>query len=145
MERKTINLVVGILVLTGLIMALFWIFKSITTLLTWISPILLILTLIIDHKVVLNYGKMLVSRLKNDFLMGLVLTILTVIGFPFVTAFLFFKAMLKRKVKKMSQQADAYGGEYVRYEEVAEEETLELPELPPKEPPAESQYEELFE
>jgi hypothetical protein len=144
MERKTINLIVGILVLTGLIMALFWIFKSIATLLTWIAPILLILTLIIDRKVIFNYGKMLVSRLKNDFLMGLVLTILTVIGFPFVTAFLFFKAMLNRKVRKMTEQADNYGGDYVGYQEI-EEDTLELPELPPKEPPAESQYEELFD
>ena len=51
------NSISSILILVLLFVGLFFVAKSIFTILSWVAPIMLIATLIIDHKVVLGYGK----------------------------------------------------------------------------------------
>jgi predicted membrane protein len=136
----------ALVVLILFFVALFFIAKGIFTILSWVAPVLLILTLIIDYKVVLDYGKWIGKLLKNNILVGILAILLTIIGFPVAAGFLFFRAMVRRKLKSMGHDLDTESKqEYTEYEEVVEEEDfLELPpiEKPPHE--ADSDYDDLF-
>ena len=118
--------VIALLLFAGLIFLLFYMVKGVFSILSFLAPILFILALVFNRHVVFDYGKMLWHKLKTDTPKGLLYTLLSIVGFPVVSAFLFFKAFITQKVKKMSKTEE----EYDDYEEVVEEEDfLELPEL----------------
>lgn len=148
------NSISSILILVLLFVGLFFVAKSIFTILSWVAPIMLIATLIIDHKVVLGYGKWIFNLLKENFLMGAGAVLLTVFGFPVISGFLLAKALLYRKVNKMKEAYETQSqGEYAEYEEVQEveeikEKPLELPRLEKEEQPraqSNNEYEQLFD
>jgi len=66
--------------------------------------------------------------------MGIAAIMLTVFGFPIISGFLFGKAYLRKKVRKMASKYDVETkGEIVDYEEVEDiQEDFERLELPPK-------------
>ena len=136
-ERRNINInpfssIFGVLTMVLVFVGLFYIGIGITKLLAMIAPILLVVTAVIDYKVILNYGKWLLNLLRKDVLMGIGGILLTVFGFPFIAAFLFVKALLYRKVKKMNQAfEEKTEGEFLEYEELEEKapSPLELPTI----------------
>lgn len=134
MQRKTINTnpfnnLIGLLVMVLVVVGMFMLARFIFRILFWLSPILLIVALLLDYKVVLGYGKWLLNLVKRNPLMGIAAIVLTVLGFPLVTAFLAGKAFLKYNVKKAEkEQEEQVPGEYIDFEEV-EEQPLELSEL----------------
>ena len=89
----------------------------------------------------------------KNVLLGVGLSLLTIVAFPVVSLFLFGKAMLKKKVKEMTQQFEQKTqGEYTEYEEVKTEDAdwVELPPPPVREKPKQmrggkNEYEDLFE
>ncbi len=122
------------LVFTALaLFALYYIAKGIFWVLLWVSPVFLILTLVIDYKVVLNYLKWLGDKVQRTPISGILMGALTIFGFPVVAAFLFFKAYGQYRLKKYTSQfQDQMGGfnpqgqskpndEFVEYEEIKEE------------------------
>ncbi len=115
--------IVGMIVLYYLAKGFFWIAGM-------AMPFLLIATLIINYKVVLNYGKMLMRLLQNNVLFGIVAILLTVLAFPVVVLFLFGQALLYRKMNKWQEEVKKQkeGGDFSDFEEVSSE-TLELPQL----------------
>jgi len=116
--------------------ALYFVAKSVFTILSWIAPLLLLGAAIIDYTVILDYGKWLLKLLKENLMLGVGAVLLTVFGFPVIAGFLFGKAWLYRKMKGLKAEYETKTqGEYSEYEEIVEEkpETLELPPLP-KEP-----------
>ena len=136
----------AIVILVLFFVALYFIAKGVFTILSYVAPVLLILTLIIDYKVVIDYGKWIGKLFKNNILTGILATLLTVIGFPIAAGFLFFRAMVRRKLKSMGHDLDTESSpEYSDYEEVVEDEDfLELPPLEqPKEDPN-NNYDNLF-
>ena len=137
----------GIIILILGFVALFFVAKGIFTILSWVAPILLILTLIIDYTVIVDFGKYILKLFKNNFLTGILAVLLTVIGFPIVSGFLFFKSIFKRKIGKMMEQ-HAPKEIYADYEVVEEEEDfLELPEIQKqaeKKEPEDNEYDDLF-
>jgi hypothetical protein len=135
----------NILFLLLFFMALFFIARGVFWILSWVSPFLLIGALLLDYSVVLNYGKWLINLVKNKLLIGIVAIILTVIGFPVVAAFLFGKALFKKKLKDIKAKHEKeQQGEYVDYEELENKNTtLELPQMKPKE--KQSEYDRLFD
>ena len=146
-EINSGNSLVGILMLVVVFVALYFIASSIFTLLSWLAPVLLIITAILDHKIILNYGKWLLKLLKDNVLMGIGAVLLTIIGFPVVSGFLFVKALLYRKVNKLNEEVKRrQQGEFIEYEEIDSSPKLELPTRK-KEAQKESRsgYEELFE
>ncbi len=153
-ERRNIDVnpfssIFSILTMVLVFVGLFFLAKGIFNILAWLAPILLIITAVIDYKVILNYGKWLLNLLRKDALMGIGGILLTVFGFPIIAGFLFGKALLYRKVKKINQTIeDEKMGEFIEYEEIHEEKppTLELPSLKKeKEPQKKSNdYEQLF-
>ncbi len=92
--------------------ALFFVAQGIFRLLSYISPFLLIATLIINYRVVVDYGRWLVELFQRNPLGGLLGAIFTIIGFPVVSAYLFGKALLMRKINKMGEQfQQQFGGQ----------------------------------
>jgi hypothetical protein len=152
-ERRNIDVnpfgsIFSILTMVLIFVGLFFVAQGIFTILAWIAPILLVVTAVIDHKVILNYGKWLLNLLRKDVLLGIGGILLTVFGFPIIAGFLFVKALLYRKVKKMNQEFEKSSGEFLEYEEINEETPfpLELPtiEKEDKQEKKSNDYEQLF-
>ena len=154
--------IVSILLIILFIMGLFYIARAAFWLLSIIAPILLIITLIIDRQVVIDYGMWLVNSVKNkNWVMFIAGALLTIFGFPLVSGFLFGKAMLRRKIKQVKEEQEVrQKGEFIEYEELDEApmETLELPDWREKEreipkqkskqmqqPRGDNEYEQLFD
>lgn len=129
-EFNTQNTIVAIVFLAVTFFALFWIARGIFTILTYVAPILLLATLIINYKIVVNYGKWLWKQLQNNPIMGVIAILLTIIGFPVVSFLLFGKALLERKVKQVEEEVRMErDGNFADYE-IIDEEPLELPQRP---------------
>lgn len=121
-----------IIALVVFLFLLSFVVKGIFTILSWVAPLLLIITLIMDHKVVVDYGKFILRLIKENPLVGILGAILTFFGFPAVVGFLFFKALAKRTIKSKIQDIEQKRqGDYTDYEEVTEddEDFLELPSI----------------
>lgn len=137
----------AIVILILFFVALYFIAKGLFTILSWIAPVLLILTLIIDYKVIIDFGKWIIKLFKKSILTGILAVLLTVIGFPIAAGILFFRAMVRRKLRSLGQDPDSGSNpKYTEFEEVAEEDEdfLELPtiEKPPQD--VDSDYDDLF-
>ena len=149
------NSLTSVIILVLFFVALFYIARAAFWILSMLAPILLIATLIIDHKVVVDYGKWIVSQLKSNPIFGIGAILLTIFGAPVVAGFLFAKALLKRKFKKVKEEMEAQqggisSGEFIEFEEVAEKPPvrLELPELRKRKEPLREQrndYDDMFQ
>jgi hypothetical protein len=112
------GVVLGILFLLGL----FFVARFIFTILYYLSPVMLIAALVIDHKTVTGYGKWLLDKVKANPLLGIGGILLTVLAFPLVCLFLLGKALFKRKVREVEQEVERQQqGEYVDFEELDSE------------------------
>ena len=111
------------------------------------APFLLIGALFLNRQVVFNYGKWITRMLRTNPLVGIGSILLTIFAFPVIAAFLFGKAYLYRKVDQLRETAEIEReGEYVPYEEVVPDDTLELPPIEIQEPrPRQNEYDQLFE
>lgn len=107
--------------------------RGIFILLSWLALPLFILALVLNHKVVVEYVSWLWRMIKRDTVKGLVFTGLSLVGYPFVSAYLAFKALSNHRLKNSDE--DDLKGEYIKYREVKvtdeddDEDFLELPEL----------------
>ncbi|MCB0689341.1 MAG: hypothetical protein KDC53_22540 [Saprospiraceae bacterium] len=144
---STSNAITGVLFLVATIFLLFWLAKSIFTILAFLAPALLIAAVIIDYHSVVNYGKWLFNQLRFNTLNGILYTILTVVGFPAVSLFLFGKSLFRRKMKALEKSyVEQREGVYTDYEIVDDNVTpLELPPLEKRNPAAKDDYEQLFD
>ncbi len=128
---------------------LFFLARGIFWILSWLAPIFIIATLIIDYKVITDYLKWIGNSFKRNPIFGIGMVLLTIFGFPVVSGFLMGKALLKRKIKKVQEDVEVREkGEFVEFEEMQSDlnETLELPDLEPEKPkPQSNQYDDMFE
>lgn len=118
----------GIIATILFLIALYYIAKGVFWVLTWVSPVLLIATLVIDHRVVLDYLKMLWNMIIRNPIMGILSAALSILGFPVVMLFLFGRAWFGYYLrKKQREQADFFQQfreqqqqeeEFVSYEEI---------------------------
>lgn len=137
----------GIIILTLFFVALYFIAKGLFTVLSFVAPVLLILTLILDYTVVIDYGKFILNLLKNNLIVGILAVFLTVLGFPIVSGFLFFRAIVRHKLKsamKKQEKKNAFVEYEVLEEEVNDEDFLELPKVEKTPKPKDSDYDDLF-
>lgn len=140
------NALLGILVLVMGFVALYFIASSIFRLLSWLAPVLLIITLIVDYKVVVNYFKWLWNTLQDNTLLGVGVLLLTIFGYPVVAGYLLMRALLSRQVRKMRKEqegpAEKRIGEYIEYEEIRDE--TALPSLEEEEEEKSNEYDRFF-
>lgn len=119
--------IMGIVFVILAIAVLYYVVTGILKILSFLTPVLFIATLIIDHKVVINYGKWIGGLLKNKLPYGIGAIILSVLGAPVLALYLFGKAMLKRQARKMKTNVEEQRrGKTTEYEEVVEEEEIEF-------------------
>ncbi len=91
-----ISLAIGILILIGMFFAIKWVFIGLLI----VSPILLLITFMINDKIVLNYFQSLWLKFKSNILGGLI----SILMMPFSFFGLFIQALLLRKVEKVQNQ-----------------------------------------
>ncbi|MCC6725148.1 MAG: hypothetical protein IT258_11610 [Saprospiraceae bacterium] len=141
--------ITGVLILLGFIVAMYFIIKYTLIALTFVAPLLLIATLIIDHTVVTNYLKWIGSTLKTNLPLGIGAILVTIFGYALVFPFLFGKALLKKRFKQAQQEYEKdRQGELIDFEEIESkpnrEKPLELPQLK-KQPGGGNAYDKYFE
>lgn len=129
-QGGSFNLVAGLLMLVAAIFVLKFLVSSIWYVLGLLAPVLLVITLILNRNVVFDYVKGMMNRLKNDTLTGVAQVAGTFFLFPFVSAYLFGKAMLIRKVGKIKAEKEAEReGEFAEYEELEDDDVLDLKDV----------------
>ena len=116
------SLLIGIAFLVLLLGGLFFVFQGVYLILMYLSPVLLVAALLLDHKVILSYGQWLLKKFKSNFIGGVSWTLISLFGFPFVSALLCFRAYISYRSDSISQDANDPQGEYIEYEIVEEEE-----------------------
>ncbi len=129
-QKSPFGSIGALLILVLLFVSMYFIAKGVFTILSWVAPVLLILSLLIDYRAALGYVKFLWNMIKTKPLFGIIATILTIIGYPIAAGFIFFKALLNRKLGSMKEAYEKKEEDFTEYEELKEEEDfLELPEL----------------
>ena len=119
---RPVNLIVGFIVLIILVLGLMRLASFVYSLLAMITPVLLIAAAIIDYKVIVNYVTWIFDMLKKAPPIGVVGILATIIGFPFVSAYLLGKALINKKLIKMTgAPEETVEGEYIRFEEIQKE------------------------
>ena len=131
------NSITSVILMVIALIAIFYIARFIFRILWFVAPVILIAALIVDYKTVLGYLKWVGSLFQKNPVMGIAVTVLSALGFPLVSGFLLMKGLLKKKVKEAQATREAQiKGEFVDYEEIVDDESLELPPLKdPKDQP----------
>lgn len=132
-NRSSSNPIIGVIGLVLFLIVAYFLIKSIAWVLGLIAPVLLILTFFIDRSVIIDYGKWIMNLFKTKWYFGLGAGAMTFFGFPFVSAFLFGKAMFKKKVAGMGLGGSterSSNDTFTDYEEVESEISYEEVELP---------------
>jgi hypothetical protein len=153
-----ISPLMGLIMLVLFAILAYMMVKGLFALASSAMPVLAIITLFVDYKVYVTFGKFLIDLLKKNIVMGLVGVALTFIAFPFVILYLFSKAIIKKyAMKKMKDNPmfqertvndDGYlnNDDYIEYEEVGDEsENIPRIELPPVEPKMKKKEENPFD
>jgi predicted membrane protein len=152
------NSLISLLIFGGVLLLLYFVVKGFFSLLYLVAPVLLVVTLVINYRVVRDYLAGIVTTMQSDVLMGVMKVVFTVLCYPLVIGWLFAKALIYRKVsslqqdfqKKMTPQDHTQD---VDYEEIssekADESTPQKPiiiQLPkPKEKDKSNPYDDIFE
>ncbi len=88
-------------------------------LLMYIAPVFFIAAALINHKVYISLWQKIVTRFKTSILSGITFILLLVVGFPIVSLYLFFKALLTNKLEVMQKNFHARSSEsFADFEEV---------------------------
>lgn len=145
-----VSIGVGIIILVGIYYAV----KMVFYLLMLLIPIFLIGAFIKDKTVFTDHLKWIKRIFKKNPVNGLIASVLSVIGLPVLSVFLFAKALMRNKVKEFQTQMEGkVKGEYTKYEDVTVKETpttneevkiVELPRLERRQK-EQNTYDELFE
>ena len=115
----------GIIVIAIIMIGLFFLVGQLFKLLYFLAPILLILTLVLNYRVVLDYGKYVLKTLKENPLFGIVIIVLSFLAYPILFTYLLAKAYLSRNAGDSDGEE---GNGFADYEEIAED-PLDLEDL----------------
>lgn len=130
------------------LLLLFFIAKGIFTILSWAAPVLLILAAVFDYTVITDYLKFIGKLFKDNVLFAIIATVLSIVGFPVVAGFLFFRAFARKSLKSAMKKAEEENRpKYAAYEEVDDEDIMILPKIEKQNRPTakdDNEYEDLF-
>ena len=134
-SRTNVNPFMAAIGLILFLVVAFYLVKGVFWILGLVAPILLILTLIVDRTVITDYLKWIMKLFKTKWYFGLGAAAGTFFAFPLASAFLFGKAMFKKKMKG-SAMGDIFEkrneDEFTEYEELDSEIALEDIDLEPE-------------
>jgi uncharacterized membrane protein YciS (DUF1049 family) len=131
--------IISLLIFVGILIFLFFVVTSFVKLLYLVAPVLLIATLLINHRIVADYVMGVFDTFRNDILFGIVKILFSVFCYPFVIGWLFAKAMFYRKVNTLKKDMEQQMGhtnqtqddtQYTEYEELSSD--LDINKKPEK-------------
>ena len=130
------------LIFIGLLLYLFFQFYK---LMWYVCPLLLIIALILEPKVIGSYFKNIWIQIKENPLAGLIQAGINIIGLPFVSLGLIFKAWVYKKFGRLNDPAnqDSFEDKFTPFEEINIE---KRPSSQTKKPViSDGRYDDLFE
>ena len=98
------EMIIGTIFLIAVIWVGLFLFKGVFKILSWAAPIMFIGALVINHKVVLSYGKMFNVLLQNNIVLGILALVLTFMFSPIVAALLLGLAVMNKKADSFMEQ-----------------------------------------
>ncbi len=141
-QISSFNPLFSVLIFLAVIVGLFYAAQFIYMVLLWASPVIVLLTFIIDYKVPINFVKLLIAFTRQNLIAGIIFIALSVVFFPVISLFLLGKAFFNKKVKKFNDQIKEENENFVPYEEVEDEPLITLPR---KDAEKRYNYDKLFE
>lgn len=145
---KTFRSMNPLVLILGLIFGLFiifWFIKNIVFKVLYLAaPVLFVGALLMNYRVVVGYFKWLFNSYKGNVWFGLAATGLTIVGYPFVSAYLAFRAYHLRGATNTGQSSGPREGDYIKYEEVKEEDFLDISKEKKKTEQISTDYEDLI-
>jgi hypothetical protein len=119
-SSSNLNPLFSILILLALLIGFFFVAQYIYKFLLVISPVVILVTLILDYKVFASFGKLLMAFVKQNIIVGVSFIVLSAFLFPVISLFLLGKALLKRKINKFEEKIRQEENTFTTYEEVEE-------------------------
>ncbi|HEB62134.1 MAG TPA: hypothetical protein ENI82_03180 [Bacteroidetes bacterium] len=104
----------GIIIIVAIIFFIFFIIQNLYKLFALLAPIFLILTAILDYRVIAKFGIVIYELLRYRTVLGILAVIFSIIGLPFVSAAMFFNAFMNFKTKRRNKKR------YIDYEDVSD-------------------------
>lgn len=104
----------GIIIIVAIIFFIFFIIQNLYKLFALLAPVFLILTAILDYRVIAKFGIVIYELLRYRTVLGILAVIFSIIGLPFVSAAMFFNAFMNFKTKRRNKKR------YIDYEEVSD-------------------------
>ncbi len=128
----------GLILVFIVVFIIYLIIQSIYKLFLVLAPVFIVLAAILDYRVLMKFGIVIYELLRYRTLLGILAVIFTILGFPFVSAALFFNAFMNFKTKRKDKK------KYIDYEEVKDKDAdiLDLDEFKKVKV---NNYEDLFE
>jgi len=125
---KTIKNINPLFLLLALVVGVFFIFyiikKLVFDVLAFLAPILLIAALIMNYRVVQGYIMWLWNNIRTNTVFGLIVTALSIVFFPVVSAYLAFRAYHLRGASFPKNEPN--DGEYIKYQEIKKDDFLDI-------------------
>ena len=94
--------ITGLLIIAGVVLLGYYAITGFMSLIWWAFPAIVIATLIIDYKVVINHFKSIGNAFQSDMLRGILYAGFTFFAAPVVAVWLLFKAIAKKRLASMS-------------------------------------------
>ncbi len=144
------NALASILVVVLFFILIYFIFRSIYAIFSFLAPVLLIVGLILDYKTFVGFGKWIVKMLKENTVIGVIALVLTVLFYPIAAGYLFIRALMNFRMRRAAKHSqEPKEGEYIDFEEVEENgaDNLDLPPMWEQEERKEKRndYDNLFD
>lgn len=119
-STNKLNPLISVVVLLAIMIGFFFAAQYIYKLLLYISPVVILITLILDYRVFASFGKLLMAFTKQNLIAGICFIALSVFLFPLIALFLLGKALLKRRISKFEQSIKEQENTFTPFEEVEE-------------------------
>ncbi|MEL6720064.1 MAG: hypothetical protein AAFO82_03910 [Bacteroidota bacterium] len=124
-QINTGSIIIGAVVMIVIVVVLMSLAKLTYQLLSLVAIPLLVITAIIDYKILVNYFNWVVNLTKNNTLLGIGTGLLSLVFYPVVSAILFGRAFFSWRLKRNMQQREEEMtseqqqiGEYIDFEEI---------------------------
>lgn len=109
----------GFLFLVAFLVGLFYMASLVFKLLYFLGPLILIAVLIIDRTVLFEYLRWLRTLFKQRILQGILVSVLSVLGYPMLSTFLLLRAVMRKKVRSIQEDfARKAAGDLADFEEL---------------------------
>lgn len=143
--KTSLEKITGSLVFLIILALLFYLFFQLYKFLWFISPLLIITSLVLDKRALLDYLKNIGQQITQNPIGGLINAMVNLLGLPFVLIGVVLKSWTIKRISKMQNTQSYYSKEedFTPYEEV--EIKYSKPKQEKKSITVDSRYDDLFE